>query len=83
MTFKVSKSGGKKLCVRVLRVEHFHSFAMLLATKGIANVLPGEVDDGDLPGATHVYHSMCNRAGVSYRDLASKFGVVAITVEPL
>ena len=68
------------------QVERFygdHSWAALLNRAGIGNVLPGAVESSDLPGAVLFYRAMCNRSGVSYGELESTHGVVAITLEPL
>lgn len=64
VTFKISKSGGRCLCVRVDNVERFPTFKALLAAKGVENVLPGVAYDAAQGAA--VYYTLANRTGRSY-----------------
>lgn len=80
ITFKVSGCFGRRLCVRVLRVQRFPSFEAMLTTCGVDNVLPGieSVRHG-----VREYHKMASRQGEAYADLEASHGVVAIYVHCL
>ena len=80
VTFKISGTGGRKLCCRILEVQQFADFGAMLRHHGVAACLPR---CPDLAAAVTVYHSFGNRHGLSYKDLEETKGVVAIEVTPL
>ena len=80
ITFKVSGSGGRFLCVRVTEVTRFPTFDALIRHKGLSRVLPGVAD---VPDGVSLYRSYASRSGTPYWELERDHGVVAITVVPL
>ena len=81
ITFKVSKSGGRVLCVRVIKVMRFDTFAALMHSCGVDQVLPQAARD--ILSGVRIYYEIANRSGVSYKELEARHGVVAIEVQPL
>ena len=81
ITFKISGSRGRVLCCRVRGVKQYATFAKMLLAEGTQHFLPGQAQD-PVEGAA-IYHSFCNRQGISYRELEKSNGAVAITVEAL
>ena len=81
ISFKVSGTGGSVLCVRVLKVDYYSTFAKMLQAHGPESALPGVaciVLDG-----VAVYHSLSDRSGRPYAELEREHGVVAFTVRVL
>jgi ASC-1-like (ASCH) protein len=69
------------LCCRVRGVAQYATFTKMLHAQGTQRVLPGMAQD--VVDGTRIYHEMCNRTGVSYRELEKSCGVVAILLEAL
>ena len=81
VTFKISGSGGQILCCRVRGVERYSTFMKMLTCLGTDKVLPGAALDPARGAA--LYHTYCNRQGISYAELEKTCGVVAIALEVL
>lgn len=80
ITFKISSSGGQQLVCRVLGVRHFQSFEEMVRACGVGDCLP---DCPSIEAAVAVYHSLCNRKGTSYAELAQTAGVAGILIQPI
>ena len=80
ITFKISKSFGRLLVVRVRWVKRFSDFGEMVRALGWEPLLPGA---GSIDAAIETYRSFANRHGVPYSELEATKGVVAIGVDPL
>ena len=78
ITFKVGGGTHLQLCLRVLDVQAFPTFAAIVYKHGLAKCLPG---CEDLCDACDAFHTLANRNGAPYRKLEEDHGVVALTVE--
>jgi ASC-1-like (ASCH) protein len=78
--FTITRSGRKYLCVRVVGVERFESFADMLQSCGLQQCLPDF--DGDITAGVSLYRSFATTAG-PYNMLEATNGVCGIHVVPL
>ena len=80
ITFKISSSGGQQLVCRVLGVRLLQSFEEMVRACGVGDCLP---DCPSIEAAVAVYHSLCNRKGISYAELAKTAGVAGVQIQPI
>ena len=84
ITFKITKSNGKKLQCRIKEVRKFKTFKAMLNACGVQACLPGF--EGTIEQAVAVYKAFgtYNKTiGTKSFGQLEKHGAVAITVEPL
>ena len=80
VTFKISGSNGKKLVVRVVRVERFATFREMLRACGLEKCLPGCASEAE---GIETYHAFGTMDGRTYKELEADHGVVGVHVVPL
>ena len=79
--FNISPRTVKQvLFVRVLKVSFYRTFRDMLTVCGVEACLPTETS---LDAAVEVYHGLRCHTGESFKELASKAGVVAVHVKRL